>query len=115
MVSTYYTSKQTLCEDTQYMSALENFNATITRAKELVKAQRVLVPRGKPNKACGDIFRAVVVISVGGLDEYIHEKVCENVPRLVRSRKGKQLPGKLVEVIKGGADHNQINRNTVQR
>jgi len=90
------------------MAAINNFKLTIDRAKKLVDLHKELCPIGKPKTEYSDILRAAVVVSVSAIDGYFHEKIPENIPRLVRARKGRNLPGKLIDVIKAGASHEKL-------
>jgi|GEM_PF-1765696 len=90
------------------MAAFDNFQQTIERAKKLIEIHKNLSPHGKPKAEHADILRSAVVISVSAMDGYFHEKIPENVARLVRAKKGRQLPGKLVQTIKEQATHDKL-------
>jgi hypothetical protein len=90
------------------MTAINTFRQINKRADNLLKIHQKLAPHGKPGIIHSDLLRAAVVLSVAGLDFYIHEKVCEEVPQLIRVRVGKQLPGKLAELIKKEATHDKL-------
>jgi len=90
------------------MAAINNFRLTIDRAQKLVDLHRTLCSRGRPRAEYADILRAAVVISVSAMDAYFHEKIPENIARLVRAKKGKNLPGKFVDTIKSGASHDKL-------
>jgi len=90
------------------MPAIEIFRQTIERAQALVDLHRTLCPRGKPKAEYADILRSAVVVAVSAMDGYFHEKLVESVPRLVRAKKGRHLPGKLVQIIKEQASHEKL-------
>jgi hypothetical protein len=90
------------------MTAINTFRQTNKRAGNLVEIHQELAPHGKPGIKHSDLLRAAVVLSVAGLDVYIHEKVCEEVPQLIGSKVGKQLPQKLVELIKTETTHEKL-------
>lgn len=90
------------------MPAIDNFKKTIERAGAMVRLHTGLCPRGKPRAEHADLLRAAIVLSVSAMDGYFHEKVVENVPRFVRIQKGKNLPGRLVQVIKEKVSHDKL-------
>lgn len=90
------------------MSAIDNFRNVIQRAEAMVQLHRTLSPRGKPRAEHADLLRAAVVIAVSGMDGYFHERIPESVARFVRAKKGKNLPGKLVQLIKDAASHDRL-------
>jgi len=86
------------------MKTIDAFEKTIARAESLVDLHRSAFPRGRP-PASGehlDILRAAVVLSVSALDSYIHDKIVENVVRVVVhcGKKQSGFPGYLLEALK---------------
>lgn len=90
------------------MKAHEAFRETIKRARAFAELHEELCPVGKPRHEYADILRAAVVFAVSAMDAYLHDKILEKVTPLVIARKGKQLPGKLVEIIKDEATHERL-------
>ncbi len=90
------------------MSAHTSFKQTIGRAQRLINLHHGLNPRGQPRKEYADILRSAVVIAVSAMDAYLHEKIPEKIAKLVRFKKGKALPGKLVETIKANIPHDRL-------
>jgi len=90
------------------MAAIDTFTETIERASHLINIHEQLHSRGKPPKHYSDILRAAVVLAVAAMDGYFHDLIADNVTKLAKRRKGKNLPGKLVEVIKKEATHEKL-------
>ncbi|MDH7515185.1 MAG: HEPN domain-containing protein [Bacteroidota bacterium] len=90
------------------MAAFDNFRSIMKRAETLVDLHKVLCPRGKPKAEYADILRAVIVLSVSAVDGYFHEKIPENIARLIQGKRGRNLPGKLIDVIKAEASHEKL-------
>lgn len=90
------------------MGAYNAFEKTNERAKKLVELHKELNPRGQPKKEYADILRSAVVLSISAMDAYFHEVIAEKIAKFVRAKKGKQLPGKLVEIIKKEVNHERL-------
>ena len=86
------------------MNAFDAFNRTLERAQSLVDVHCVSFPKGRPPKGGepDDLLRAVVVFAVSAVDSYIHDKIIENVVRIVVycGKRGSGFPGHLIDVMK---------------
>jgi len=90
------------------MPAIDNFRNVIHRAEAMVALHKTLCPRGKPRAEHADLLRAAVVTAVSGMDGYFHERIPESIARFVRAKKGRNLPGRLVQLIKEAATHDRL-------
>jgi len=90
------------------MAAITTFESTIERAGHLVEIHKTLASRGKPPAHYSDILRAAVVLSVAAMDGYFHDLILDNVTPCIVTRNGKDLPGKLIEIIKKQASHEKL-------
>jgi len=90
------------------MPAVENFRKTIKRAEAMISLHKTLCPRGKPKVEYSDILRAAVVISVAAMDGYFHERIPESLAPFVRAKKGKNLPGRLLQIVKDSVCHDRL-------
>ena len=90
------------------MGAYEEFVKTNERAQKLIETHKELNPRGKPKVEHADILRAAVVLCVAAMDAYLHDLVVEKIARFVRAKKGTNLPGGLVTMIKENVSHDRL-------
>jgi hypothetical protein len=86
------------------MRARSAFESSIKRAESLVDLHKNSFPAGRP-PAKGeppDILRAAVVFAVGAMDSYFHDKIIENVMRVIDNcaSGGSGFPSNLMEVFK---------------
>lgn len=88
------------------MKAYDAFKLTLARAQSLVDLHEKSFPKGRPPESGEppDLLRAAVVFAVAALDSYMHDKIAENVVRIVSccGRKGGGFPGNLLEALKSG-------------
>lgn len=90
------------------MVALDIFKQNINRARDLFSAHRATFPTGKPPATWGaDILRASLVFAVASLDAYMHDKIAETVPFMMKKRES-NMPGGFVKVISEQVDYNQL-------
>jgi len=85
------------------MEAIRAFNKTLERSDSLLALHRSISPTGRPSTCHGmpDILRAIIVLSVAALDSYFHDKLIENLMRVVLhcGKRGDGLPGALKDAL----------------
>lgn len=82
------------------MKAIEIFRKNIGRADSLFDAHRKAFPKGKPPADwTSDVLRASLIFSVASFDAYMHDKISEIIPSLIKNKKS-NLPGSLIEALK---------------
>ncbi len=91
------------------MQAIQAFDATIKRARAVLQAhERLRGPgRGKRPRSHADVLRAAVVITVSAMDAYFHDKILENVRRVVR-KTAPNFPQQLVKLLAEDSKAEQI-------
>ncbi len=90
------------------MSAIDVFDKNIERANDLFKAHRGTFPKGKPPASWGaDILRSSLVFAVASLDAYMHDKVAESIPTMVKNR-NENMPGGFVGLMKEQVSYDQL-------
>jgi hypothetical protein len=68
------------------MKAIEAFRFNIERARKLVSLYRGLIDQGADHDDVDDVLRASLVLAVGALDAFVHDRVGEQlVPYIKRS------------------------------
>ena len=82
------------------MNAITNFSKTIERAENLLSLHRQAYKRGRPpTDWTVDVLRSAVVFAVAALDAYMHDKIVETIPLIIKH--GTQgIPGKFVDILK---------------
>lgn len=92
------------------MASLDVFEKNIERARDLFSAHRATFPKGKPPKTWGaDILRSALVFAVASLDAYMHDKVAESVPIMIKNR-SLNIPGGFVGLMKDQVSYDQLLR-----
>lgn len=82
------------------MRAIEAFDATIERAETLFSLHSTGAA-GRPRKEKEDILRATIMLAIAGVDAYFHDKVLERITPFMKMKKGRHLPGDLLELLRG--------------
>lgn len=81
--------------------AYGHFEKSMKRSDTLLEVHEFLTQKsGRPLWWASDVLRAVLVLTMSSWDSYVHDVIQENASRLIRSKKGKGLPKKLVEILK---------------
>lgn len=81
------------------MKAIDLFEKTIGRSKEMLKTHEGAYKTGRPERegVAADLLRSIVVFSVASFDAYLHKKVVEVVGKIIGSEK--RVPEKVINVI----------------
>lgn len=86
------------------MKAITAFSNAISRSNGLLDLHRTSFPRGRPPETGEppDILRAVVVFAVGAVDSYVHDKISENIMKVVKhcGEQNKCFPPNLIGLLK---------------
>lgn len=81
------------------MKAFDIFQKNIGRAENLFALHRAVFQRGRPPKEWADILRAALIFAAAALDAYMHDKLVEIVPRVIKDTRNR-LPGNLIDILK---------------
>jgi len=83
------------------MKALEVFKFNIDRARTFLEIHKSFGERGRPPDWSGDLLRAGLIFAVSALDTYLHDKINQSITPFIIKKRGKELPGALMEIFKG--------------
>ena len=85
------------------------FEKSIERSKTLLDVHKHITQEGgRPFWWASDILRATVVLIMSSWDSYLHDVIQERTPSFVRSRKGKDMPKKLVEIFREAIPYEKL-------
>ena len=89
--------------------AYSHFQKSIKRTETLLEVHKFLTQKsGRPLWWASDVLRAAVVLIMSSWDSYVHDVIQENASRFIRSKKGKDLPKKLVEILKDAIPYEKM-------
>lgn len=66
------------------MKAIEAFRFNMERARKLVGLYQQLIDQGTDHDEVDDVLRASLVLAVGALDAFVHDRVGEQLVRYIR-------------------------------